>query len=265
MSGAVHARIAGTGASWRAAVLIALAVGIAGCQSARKTERKPLFVGSPKFSELEPAARTLAVLGAPLPAVKRLRFTIRTTASGKVIGASTETLQAVAAGYAELLEETAYRIAGGQCNITSRSEAVTVGGFLALLEAAQIWSADCPRLAGGRDRRAVTHARISGPLFPLRVGNQASVHYAVRGSDSDEDTGFATYEETVDETYQVVERIADFRASSGQSVGEVFRIQTQLTTSRGKKRAYEFLFSTALGWRVGYRTDLEAILIDWLQ
>jgi hypothetical protein len=262
---AAHTHIAKTGTRWRAAILIASALGVAGCHSAKQTERKPLFVGTPKISELQPGARTLMSLGAPLPTVKRLNFTIRTKASGKIIGASTETLKAAGAGYAELLEDTAYRIAGGQCNISSRSEAVGVGGFLALLEAAHIWSPDCPRLAGGRDRRAVIDARISGQLFPLRVGNQASVHYTVLGSDSDEDTGFATYDETLDESYQVVERIADFRAGNGKSVGEVFRIQTSLTTSRGKKRAYEFLFSTALGWRVGYRTDLEAILIDWLQ
>ena len=260
----IHA--AQTGGVWRGAVLlIVLALCVAGCQSTKKGPRKTLFVGDPKVSELRPAARALAGLGAPLPTVKRLRFAMRAKATGKNIGETIETLKAFGEGYAQLLEETQYRIAGGQCNISSRSQAVTVGGFLSLLETAHIWSLDCPRMAGGRDRREVVDARASGQLFPLKVGNQAAVRYTVFGSDSDEDTGFATYDEVVDETYQVVERIASFKASSGQSVGEVFRIQTTLTTSRGKKRAYEFLFSTALGWRVGYGTDLEAILIDYVQ
>ena len=257
--------LAQTGAWRRAALTMVLALSVAGCQSAKKAPGKPLFVGAPNPTEVRPAARALAELGAPLPTVKRLRFAMRAKATGKIIGESTETLKGFGEGSAQLLEETQYRIMGGQCNILSRSEALTVGGFLSLLETAHIWSPDCPRVAGGRDRRQVIDARTSGRLFPLKVGNQAGVHYTVLGSDSDEDTGFATYDEVVDEAYQVVERIASFKASNGQSVGEVFRIQTTLTSSRGKKRAYEFLFSTALGWRVGYGTDLEAILIDYVQ
>ena len=32
---------------------------------------------------------------------------------------------------------------------------------------------------------------------------------------------------------------------------------------RGKPQTFEFSFSTALGWRVGYKTDLTAVLVDW--
>jgi hypothetical protein len=32
---------------------------------------------------------------------------------------------------------------------------------------------------------------------------------------------------------------------------------------RGKPKTFEFSFSTALGWRVGYKTDLTAVLVDW--
>ncbi|MEO8629619.1 MAG: hypothetical protein ABI612_16200 [Betaproteobacteria bacterium] len=236
----------------------------AGCQTAKPpVERTPIFVGSPGLSEVRPGTLALASLGAPPPTAKQLRFSVRTAKTNRKVGISTETLKATKDGNAQFLEETAYSVSKGRCSLLIRNEAVAVGGFLTLLEAGQMWSPDCAGLTGGKSRREMTGGTVAGQLFPLKVGNKLAIRYKIQGSESETDTGFAEYEESIDEAYEVIERAVDFKTANGQSVGEVFRIRTAVKTSRGKPRIYEFLFSTALGWRVGYRTDLEATLIEF--
>jgi hypothetical protein len=250
----------------RAGVLIAgLALALPACQGARKVAQ-PLFTGAPAIADLGAEAGGTAVLPAPAPAFKRLKFSIRAAASGKTIGESTETLKAAAGGYGQFLEETTYRLMGGKCTVLNRSEAVAIGGFLTLLQTGEIWSPDCADMAGGRDRRQLGEVRVrSGRLFPLAAGNKLSLHYRVLGSDSEQDTGRASYEETWEETYEVVERIADYRLEDGRSLGEVFMIRVSATGSTRKQRTYTFAFSTRLGWRVAYATDIRYSLVDWLQ
>ena len=246
-----------------APILVALLT-IAGCQSAKPpAERTPIFVGSPGLSEVRAGTAALASLGAPPPTAKQLRFRVRTAKTNKEVGISTETLKASKDGYAQFLEETAYSVSKGQCSLLIRNEAVAVGGFLTLLEAGQMWSPDCAGLTGGKSRREISSGEVSGQLFPLKVGNELALRYKIQGSESETESGFADYEESIEEKYEVIERLADFKSANGQTVGEVFRIRTAIKRSRGKPRTYEFLFSTALGWRVGYRTDLEATLVDF--
>ncbi len=79
-------------------------------------------------------------------------------------------------------------------------------------------------MGGGVTRREVTSIQIkSGQLFPLKVGNKLALQYTVLGSDSEQDTGVAQYEETAEESYEVIERIPEFRLDNGRSVGEAFR------------------------------------------
>jgi hypothetical protein len=247
------------------ALIAGLALALPACQSAKKVDQ-PLFTGAPIIADLSAAKGGTPALAAPNPAFKRLKFSIRAAASGKTIGEATETLKAAAEGYGQFLEETTYRLMSGKCTVLNRSEAVAVGGFLTLLHTGEIWSPDCADLAGGRDRRQVTEAAVrSGHLFPLAAGNKLSLRYRLVGSDSERETGRASYEETWDEAYEVVERIADYRLEDGRSLGEVFMIRVTAAGSTGKQRSYTFAFSTRLGWRVAYATDIRYSLIDWLQ
>jgi hypothetical protein len=241
-----------------------LAIGLPACHGV-KSLGKPLFIGSPVISDLRAQTASAGALGAPAPGFKRLRFAIRVSATGKAIGESTETLKAASSGYGQYLEEVTYHLSGGTCTALNRTEAVGVGGFLTLLQAGQIWSSDCAGLGGGVTRREVTSIQIkSGPLFPLKVGNKLTLQYTVAGSDNEQDTGVAQYEETAEESYEVVERIPEFRLDSGRSLGEVFVVRVVAINSARKKRSYEFVFSTRLGWRVGYSTDVRYALVDWV-
>jgi hypothetical protein len=253
----------------RAGALVAtalLAIGLSACQSVHQGAKgtgKRLFIGSPVISDLRPETASVGALGASVPAFRRLAFSIRVSASGKLIGESTETLKAASDGYGQYLEDATYHVDGGKCTVLNRTEAVGVGGFLTLLQAAQIWSSDCERWGAGFARREVTAIRVkSGQLFPLQVGNKLSLQYSVLGSDSERDSGTAQYEETAEETYEVVERIPQFRLDNGRSLGEAFLIRVA-ASGGGKKRSYEFVFSTRLGWRVAYSTDVRYTLVDW--
>lgn len=244
-----------------------LAIALSACQSvnqgAKKTG-KPLFIGSPVISDLRPEAASVNALAAPVPAFKKLTFSIRVSASGKIIGESTETLKAASGGYGQYVEDATYHVDGGKCTVLNRVEAVAVGGFLTLLQAGQIWSSDCEGWGAGFARREVTAIRVkSGQLFPLKVGNKLSLQYSLVGSDSERDTGTAQYEETAEEAYEVVERIPEFRLDSGRSLGEAFLIRVAASGSGRKKRSYEFTFSTRLGWRVAYSTDIRHTLVGW--
>jgi hypothetical protein len=248
---------------------VLLALGLSACQSANQNAKgiaKPIFLGSPRISDLRPETTSASALGASVPAFKRLTFSIRVKASGKIIGESTETLKVASGGYGQYVEDVRYSLRGGTCTVLNRTEAVGVGGFLTLLQAAQTWSPDCEGWGSGYSRREVTSIQIkSGQLFPLKVGNKLLLQYTVLGSDSERDTGTAQYEETAEESYEVVERIPDFRLDNGRSVGEAFLIRVAANTTGRKKRSYEFVFSTRLGWRVGYSTDVRYSLVDWTQ
>ena len=243
-----------------------LVFALAACQTAPKVS-KPLFTGDASISDVRDEAASGAGLGAPTPAFRRLKFTIRTAAKGKLIGESTETLKAASKGYGQSLEEITYSLAGGKCTVYNRTTAVAVGGFLSYVEAAETWSSNCSEFGGGRDRRQVVTMTVkSGQLFPLKVGNKLSLEYTVLGSGSERDTGRAQYEETAEETYEVAERIADFRLADGRSLGEAFLVRVTAVKGKArKKRSYEFVFSTRLGWRVAYSTDIRYTLVDWSQ
>jgi len=246
-----------------------LAIGLAACQSPAskaKSAGKPIFIGSPAVSDLRPDTTNAAALGAPTPAFKRLRFAIQVVASGKTIGESIESLKAASSGYGQYFEDVTYHVNAGKCTVLNRTEAVGVGGFLTLLQAGQIWSPDCEGWGGGMVRREVNSMRIkSGNLFPLKVGNKLELQYTVAASDSERDTGRAQYEETAEESYEVIERIPEFPLADGRSLGEAYVVRVNASLTGHKKRTYEFAFSTRLGWRVAYSTSVRYSLVDWTQ
>lgn len=240
---------------------------LAGCQTPPPKSSKPIFTGDAAIGDVRDEAANAAGLGAATPAFRRLKFALRTVAKGKLIGESTETLKAASKGYGQSLEEITYNLRGGKCTVFNRTTAVAVGGFLTLVESAETWSSDCADLGGGRERRQIVAIAIkSGQLFPLKVGNKLSLEYTVAGSGSEQDTGRAQYEESAEEAYEVAERIADYRLADGRSLGEVFVVRvTSIKGKAKKKRSYEFMYSTRLGWRVGYSTDIRYTLVDWSQ
>jgi hypothetical protein len=243
---------------------LALALGVAlssGCQSKPSSMGESMFIGTPVISSLRPEIVALHALGAPKPAVRRLELAVRVSANGKSFGTSSELVGNVSEGYGEYVEEGAYRATDGSCALSSRNQAVAAGGFLVLLETAEVWSPDCG--GGGTTRSEATRMQVvSGQLFPLQVGNRLALRYVQLESGEDARQGAAQQRRTVDAVYEVIERIADLRTSSGRSVGEVYVIRVT-ENKRGKQNVFEFSFSTALGWRVGYKTDLTAVLVDW--
>jgi hypothetical protein len=233
------------------------------CHSTPKSARQPMFVGTPVVSSLRPEIVDLHALGAPKPSVRRLQLAVRVTANGKALGSSSELVGKAVEGYGEYVEEGAYRATDGSCTLTSRNQAVAIGGFLVLMEYAEVWSADCG--GGGTTRREAAHMEIvSGELFPLKVGNRVALRYLQLESFEGEPEGTAQQSSPVSAVYEVIERIPDLRTPSGRSVGEVYLIRVT-ENKRGKQSTFEFSFSTVLGWRVGYKTDLTAVLVDWGQ
>ena len=233
------------------------------CQSTAKRVRVPMFVGKPVISSLRPEIVALHALGAPKPAVRRLQLAVRVTANGKPLGESTERIGQTSDGFGEYVEEGSYRATDGRCTLSSRNQGVAIGGFLELLEADEVWSPDCG--GGGSTRsEAIAMEIVSGQLFPLKVGNRLTLRYALLESAEGVEEGTAQQRRTVDATYEVMERIPDLRTPSARSIGEVFVIRVT-DNRRGKPNTFEFSFSTTLGWRVGYKTDLTAVLVDWMQ
>jgi hypothetical protein len=233
------------------------------CQSTATRVRVPMFVGTPVISSLRPEIVALHGLGAPRPAVRRLQLAVRVTANGKPLGESTERVGHTSDGFGEYVEEGAYRATDGSCTLSSRNQGVAIGGFLELLEADEVWSPDCG--GGGSTRSEATGMEVvSGQLFPLKVGNRLALRYALLESGEGVEEGTAQQRRTVDATYEVVERIPDLRTPAGRSIGEVYVVRVT-DNRRGKPNTFEFSFSTALGWRVGYKTDLTAVLVDWMR
>jgi hypothetical protein len=233
------------------------------CQSTAKRVRVPMFVGKPVISSLRPEIVALHALGAPKPVVRRLQLAVRVTANGKPLGESIERIGQSSDGFGEYVEEGSYRATDGRCTLSSRNQGVAIGGFLELLEADEVWSPDCG--GGGSTRSEATAMEIvSGQLFPLKVGNRLTLRYALLESAEGVEEGTAQQRRTVDATYEVMERIPDLRTPSARSIGEVFVIRVT-DNRRGKPNTFEFSFSTTLGWRVGYKTDLTAVLVDWMQ
>ncbi len=239
-----------------------LALGaLSGCKSPASTVRKPMFVGTPMVSGLRPEITALHALGAPAPAVRRLELKIRVTANGKPLGVSSETVGRSSEGYGEYVEEGTYRSTDGQCGLASHNQGVAIGGFLILLESDQVWSPDCG--GGGSTRAEAARLEIvSGQLFPLKVGNKLILRYTLLESGEGGIEGIAEQERMVDATYEVMERIPELRTEAGRSIGEVYVIRVT-ENRRGKPKTYEVSYATQLGWRVGYKTDLTAVLVDW--
>jgi len=234
---------------------------LAGCQSGPRKPPEPMFVGTPVLSSLRPEILALHALDAPPPAVRRLQLAVHVSANGKPFGNSLEVLGKVSDGYAEYLEEGAYRATDGSCTLSSRNQAVAAGGFLVLLEIAEVWSPDCG--GGGSTRAEATKMQVvSGQLFPLKVGNRLALHYVLLESGEGALEGTAQQARPVDAVYEVIERIADLHTANGRSIGEAYVVRAT-ENRRGKPSTFEFTFSTALNWRVGYKTDLTAVLVDW--
>src|SRR5690348_2660833 len=84
-------------------LLLGLA-GLAGCHSAHRVKREPMFVGTPVVSSLRPDIVSLQALGAPPPAVRRLQLSVRVTANDKPLGTSSETLGQSAQSYGQYVE-----------------------------------------------------------------------------------------------------------------------------------------------------------------
>jgi len=220
-----------------------------------------MFVGVPVLSSLRPDILALHSVGAPRPVVRRLQLDVRVSANNKPLGSSTELLGKSDEGNGEYVEEGAYRATDGSCGLSSRNQAVAAGGFLVLMEIAELWSPDCG--GGGTTRsEAVRMQIVSGQLFPLKVGNRMALRYTLLESAENALEGRAEQARVIDTAYEVVERIPDLHAISGRSIGEVYVISVT-ENRRGKPQTFEFSFSTALGWRVGYKTDLTAVLVDW--
>lgn len=245
----------------RAGMLVLGLCVLCGCQSPASRVREPMFVGTPVVASLRPEIVALHALGAPKPAVRRLQLAVRVTANGKPLGVSTETVGNAAEGYGEYVEEGTYRATDGRCTLSSRNQGVAVGGFLVLLEIDEVWSPDCG--GGGSTRSEAARMEVvSGQLFPLKVGNRLTVRYALLESGEGALEGTAQQQRMVDTVYEVVERIPDLRTAGGRSIGEAYVIRVT-DNKRGKPNTFELSFSTALGWRVGYKTDLTAVLVDW--
>jgi len=241
-------------------VVMLLAI-LTGCQGAQPSPAGRMFVETPVLSSLQPEILALHALDAPRPAVRRLQLAVRVTANGKPLGTSTETVGNAAEGYGEYVEEGAYRATDGRCTLSSRNQAVAAGGFLVLLEIAEIWSADCG--GGGKTRSEATRMQIvSGRLFPLQVGNRLALRYMLLESGEGTPEGAADQARPVAAEYEVIERVPDLRTASGRSAGEAFVVRVT-ENRRGKPSSLHFTYSTALGWRVGYKTDLTAELVDW--
>jgi hypothetical protein len=241
-------------------LLLMLAL-LAGCQSAPRKPAEAMFVGTPAISSLRPDVVALHALGAPPPAVRRLQLAVHVSANGKALGSSTEVLGKATEGYSEYLEEGSYRATNGSCTLTSRNQAVAAGGFLVLLEVAEVWSPDCG--GGGTTRSEATRMQVvSGKLFPLQVGNRLTLRYVLLESAEGALEGWAQQGRSVEAAYEVIERIPDLRTTGGRSIGEAYVIRAT-ENRRGKPSTFEFTYSTALGWRVGYKTDLTAVLVDW--
>lgn len=220
-----------------------------------------MFVGVPVRSSLRPDVAALRGLGAPDPSAHRLQLAVRVTANGKPLGVSTENLKEAAGGIGQFVEEGDYRATNGSCGLTARNQGLAVGGFLVLMEVAEIWSSDCG--GGGTTRSESVNLQVlSGHLFPLQVGNRLVLRYQLLESTETGPEGFAQSKRTVDATYEVRERIADLRTPRGRSVGEVYVIHAT-ENRRGKPHTFDIWYSTALGWRVGYKTDVTAELVDW--
>jgi len=237
------------------------ALSLAACQSAKKIEQ-PLFTGPPRIGGLRVEAST-AALGAPTPMFKQLKLSVRAPRDGHVVGMSIETIKATSDGLGQYTEDATST--AGKCAIDNRTDAVGVGGFLVLQELAETWSPNCADWGSGSERREVSAMQVlAGQLFPLQIGNKLTLRYTVLGTQRGRDEGVADYEESREESYEVVERIPDYKLESGRSLGEVFVIRTTAVTA-GKKRTYTLLFSTLLGWRVGYSTDLRVVPVDWVR
>jgi hypothetical protein len=237
-----------------------LAICFVGCQAPKSIE-KPLFVGNPDLARVYQT--NAENFSAPTPAFKQLKLSVQAPGDRHVMGTIVETLGATANGAGRYTEQATYNVLSGKCVINNRADAVGVGGFVVLQEVAESWSPDCEGNSGYR-RREVTSISRSGALFPLKVGNRLSLRYTEIGTDRGRDEGVADYEETSEETYEVVERLADYRAESGRNVGEVFVIRVEALKA-GKKRKYTFLFSTVLNWRIGYSTEVRVVLVDWIR
>ncbi len=234
---------------------------LCGCQTGPRTRGEPMFVGLPVLTSLRPDIQALHALGAPKPAVHSLQLAVRVSANNKPLGTSTELLGKSNEGYGEYVEEGAYRATDGSCGLSSRNQAVAAGGFLVLMEVAEVWSPDCG--GGGTTRSEAARMQVvSGQLFPLKVGNRMALRYALLESTENGLEGRAEQARVIDTVYEVMERIPDLRTVNGRSVGEVYVIRVT-ENRRGKPQTFEFSFSTALGWRVGYKTDLTAVLVDW--
>ncbi|HTT39980.1 MAG TPA: hypothetical protein VMH32_20215 [Burkholderiales bacterium] len=248
-----------TRAGWFCAVL--LAVGLTGCQSTKQIEQ-PVFTGPPSIGGLR--VETPPALSAPTPHFKQLKLSLLAPRDGHVIGMAIESLKAADKGLGQYTEDAAYGMGRQKCTLNNRSDAVGVGGFLVLQEVAQTWSTDCPNWGKGTVRREVSSMEVlSGQLFPLKVGNKLKLRYTVLGSERGQDEAVADSAENWEESYEVVERVPDYRLANGRSLGEVFVVRTTTLIGR-KERKYTFLYSTLLAWRVGYTTDMRVVLVDWL-
>jgi len=240
---------------------VLLTVSLSACQSAKKIEQ-PVFTGPPSIGGLRVEAPP--ALSAPTPHFKQLKLSLRAPRDGHVIGMAIETLKAAGKGLGQYTEDAAYGMAREKCTLNNRSDAVGVGGFLVLQEVAQTWSADCPDWGMGAVRREVSSMEVlSGQLFPLKVGNKLKLRYTVLGTQRSQEEAVPDSEEKWEESYEVVERIPEYRLENGRSLGEVFVVRTTALTGR-RQRKYTFFYSTLLAWRVGYTTDVRVVLIDWL-
>jgi len=236
---------------------------LAGCDTAKRVEA-PMFTGSPEIAHVRPDISILDALGTPpTPNFKILQLAIRGAAKGPKIGNVNITLNSSTERFGQTTETYSYEAFGGKCTVLRYGQLVQLAGLINLMSSVKIWSDNCNGWGAGFDRRELVQVRdAQGSLFPMKVGNKASLTLDTLISKSKTATGLSETEDSLKMTLEVVRRIPDFIVeSTGKSLGEVFVIRR--TDSTGQSQ--DLLFSTQLGWQIGYDNGLSVSIVDWSQ
>jgi hypothetical protein len=235
---------------------------LAGCGTANRVEA-PMFTGNPSIAHLRGDMAGLDALGTPpKPNFKTLRLSIRDEQKDLNIGGQEVTLDSSTPKFGEATEKIIYKAFGGKCTVLRDQQSVQVAGLIQLMYSGSIRSNDCNGWGAGFDRRELVQVREpQGSLFPMQVGNKASLTLVTLVSKAKSDTGLSETEDVANVTFEVVQRIPDFWVeSAGKSLGEVFVIRRKDSIGQS-----DLLFSTQLGWQIGYKNGLSVSVVDWTQ
>ena len=102
--------------------------------------------------------------------------------------------------------------------------------------------------------------KISGQLFPLKVGNKLSIQYASENSMEKGKKRTKVYE------YEVTKKIASYVLNGSELPGDVFEITLHSDESKkGKVLPATFLFSSHLGWIIeSHIGNITEKVVGWI-